>query len=400
MLDIADAGTRASNGVVSGSAARSDSASKSSAAIKATAAAERGRGILVQDVNVALGGAPVLRNTCVSAEAGRTLALLGPSGCGKTTLLRVLSGLQRLDSGCVILGDRVMSAPGMHESPNKRGVGMVFQDWSLFPHLSVAANVAFGLPRSQRPRRYPLARSASQRVDDLLEMVGVTDLAQRMPGSLSGGQQQRVALARALAPAPTVLLLDEPFSSLDTTLRVDVRAEVAALLKELAVTCVFVTHDQDEAFVLGDEVAVMRDGAVVQQASPARIYEQPADRWLAGFVGEADTVAGQAQGDIAYTVLGPVKLSTPMHGEVDVLLRPEELVMNDDRLAAGSATSDNFGIVDHVEFFGHDTLYYVRDTHSGAVLRCRDSGAPRFGVGANVELFHSGVPTVAFKRHC
>ncbi len=310
MLDIADAGTRASNGVVSVSAARSDSVSKSSAAIKATAAAERGRGILVKDVNVALGGAPVLRNTCVSAEAGRTLALLGPSGCGKTTLLRVLSGLQRLDSGCVILGDRVMSALGVHESPNKRGVGMVFQDWSLFPHLSVAANVAFGLPRSQRPRRYPLARSASQRVDDLLEMVGVTDLA------------------------------------------------------------------------------------------PARIYEQPADRWLAGFVGEADTVAGQAQGDIAYTVLGPVKLSTPMHGEVDVLLRPEELVMNDDRLAAGSATSDNFGIVDHVEFFGHDTLYYVRDTHSGAVLRCRDSGAPRFGVGANVELCHSGVPTVAFKRHC
>ncbi|MCY4069625.1 MAG: ABC transporter ATP-binding protein [Acidimicrobiaceae bacterium] len=364
------------------------------------AAAEPGRGIDrgigVEDACVALGGAEVLRNTCVTAEAGRTLALLGPSGCGKTTLLRVLSGLQRLDSGRVVLGGRVVSALGLHEPPNKRGVGMVFQDWSLFPHLSVAANVAFGLPRAQRPRSRMLTRPASQRVHDLLEMVGVADLAQRMPGSLSGGQQQRVALARALAPAPAVLLLDEPFSSLDTKLRISVRAEVAALLQELEVTCVFVTHDQDEAFVLGDEVAVMRDGVVVQQDPPARLYERPADRWLAGFVGEADTVSGRAQGDIAYTALGPVKLLTPMHGEVDVLLRPEEVVMNEGSRGGGSS-GDNAGTVDHVEFFGHDTLYYVLKARGG-VLRCRDSGAPRFGVGASVELCHSGVPTVAFER--
>ncbi len=355
------------------------------------------KGIVVDGVSVELGGAPVLQNTCVTAEAGRTLALLGPSGCGKTTLLRVLSGLQRLDSGRVILGGRVVSSPELHEPPNKRGVGMVFQDWSLFPHLSVAANVAFGLPRSQRPRNRMLSRPASPRVHELLEMVGVADLANRMPGSLSGGQQQRVALARALAPAPTVLLLDEPFSSLDTSLRIDVRAEVVALLQELEVTCVFVTHDQDEAFVLGDEVAVMRDGAVVQQATPSQLYEQPADRWLAGFVGEADTVAGRAQGDIAYTALGPVKLLIQMHGEVDVLLRPEELVMTEGNSGKGSETSDNTGIVDHVEFYGHDTLYYVREA-CGGILRCRDSGAPRFGVGAAVELCHSGVPTIAFER--
>ena len=164
---------------------------------------------------------------------------------------------------------------------DKRGIGMVFQDWSLFPHLTVAANVAFGLPRSERPRSRVLPRPASGRVSDLLDMVGIAELADRLPGSLSGGQQQRVALARALAPQPSVLLLDEPFSSLDTTLRVEVRAEVAALLRELEVTCLFVTHDQDEAFVLGDEVAVMRDGAVIQQASPA-VSLRAAHRPVAG----------------------------------------------------------------------------------------------------------------------
>ena len=266
---------------------------------------------------------------------------------------------------------------------------MVFQDWSLFPHLTVAANVAFGLPRSERPRNRVLPRPASGRVSDLLDLVGIPELADRLPGSLSGGQQQRVALARALAPQPAVLLLDEPFSCLDTTLRVDVRAEVAALLRELEVTCVFVTHDQDEAFVLGDEVAVMRDGRVIQQAPPAVLYERPADRWLAGFVGEADTVPGRAEGDIAHTALAPMRLRSPAHGAVDVLVRPEELAL----------TEGNSGTVDHIEFFGHDTLYYIRAA-DGGVLRCRTTGAPRFGIGATVDLCHSGVSTVAFPRAC
>ena len=349
------------------------------------ARARSGWGILVDGASVALGGAPVLRETSISAAPGRTLAILGPSGCGKTTLLRVLSGLQRVDSGTVMLGGRVVAGPGVHLAADKRGVGMVFQDWSLFPHLTVAANVAFGLPRAERPRSRLLPRPASARVRGLLDLVGIAKLADRLPGSLSGGQQQRVALARALAPRPSVLLLDEPFSSLDTTLRVEVRAEVAALLRELEVTCVFVTHDQDEAFVLGDEVAVMRDGAVIQQARPAVLYERPTDRWLAGFVGEADTVPGQAEGDIAYTVMGPMKLQSPLHGAVDVLLRPEELTL----------TEGNSGTVAHIEFFGHDTLYYIRRS-DGDVLRCRTTGAPRFGIGATVDLCHSGVSTVAF----
>ena len=362
-------------------------AAPSSVASPAGLVARRGRGILVDDVSVALGGSPVLRHATISAEPGQTLAILGPSGCGKTTLLRVLSGLQRLDSGRVVLGGTLVSGPGVHVAAEARGIGMVFQDWSLFPHLTVAANVAFGLPRSERPRSRVLPRPASRRVRDLLDMVGIAELADRMPGSLSGGQQQRVALARALAPQPSVLLLDEPFSSLDTTLRVEVRAEVAALLRDLEVTCLFVTHDQDEAFVLGDEVAVIRDGAVIQQASPAVLYEQPADRWLAGFVGEADTVAGRAEGDIAYTPMGPMKLQSPLHGEVDVLLRPEELAL----------TEGSSGTVDHIEFFGHDTLYYIREA-GGGVLRCRTTGAPRFAIGSSVDICHSGERTVAFPR--
>ena len=384
--------------------------------------ARRGRQVVVEAVSVSLGGAPVLRRASISAAPGQTLAILGPSGCGKTTLLRVLAGLQRVDSGRVVFGDTLMagpaaprngksgngasrngaakngasvngasrngaSGPAVHVAADKRGVGMVFQDWSLFPHLTVAANVAFGLPRAERPRSRILPRPASRRVSELLDMVGIAELADRLPGSLSGGQQQRVALARALAPQPSVLLLDEPFSSLDTTLRVEVRAEVAGLLRELEVTCVFVTHDQDEAFVLGDEVAVMRDGVVIQQASPAVLYERPADRWLAGFVGEADTVVGRAEGDVAHTALGPMRLRAPATGPVDVLVRPEEL----------SLTEGDSGTVAHIEFFGHDTLYYIRSA-AGDVLRCRTTGAPRFKIGTPVDLSHSGVSTVAFPR--
>ena len=367
----------------------------------------RGRWIVAYGVSVALGGSPVLRSATITAEAGRTLAILGPSGCGKTTLLRVLAGLQRPDSGHVFLGGKLVDGPAerrngssavaaprrgvsngrVHVAAHRRGVGMVFQDWSLFPHLTVAANVAFGLPRAERPRSRILPRPASRRVSELLDMVGIAELADRLPGSLSGGQQQRVALARALAPQPSVLLLDEPFSSLDTTLRVEVRAEVAGLLRELEVTCVFVTHDQDEAFVLGDEVAVMRDGVVIQQAAPAVLYERPADRWLAGFVGEADTVVGRAEGDVAHTALGPMRLRAPADGPVEVLVRPEEL----------SLTEGDSGTVAHIEFFGHDTLYYIRSA-AGDVLRCRTTGAPRFNIGTKVDLCHSGVSTIAFPR--
>ena len=342
-------------------------------------------GVDVERVSVSLGGVEVLSEVSVAESVGRTLSVLGPSGSGKTTLLRVVAGLQRVDSGVVMLGSRVVAADGVHVSADKRGVGMVFQDWALFPHLTVAANVAFGLPRAERPKGWIRPRPASRRVGDLLEMLEIADLADRLPESLSGGQRQRVALARALAPRPSVLLLDEPFSSLDTTLSLEVRTDVAVLLRSLGITCVFVTHDQDEAFALGDEVAVMRAGTVMQQASPDVVYERPASRWVAGFVGVAVTVPGAASGGRAQTFLGRLPLLEPASGAVDVLVRPEHL----------SLVHGEGAIVDHFEYYGHDTVYHVL-ADRGVMLQCRIAGAPRFAAGAEVAVRHSGAHTVAF----
>lgn len=331
------------------------------------------------------GGAVAANDVSLDARRGEILALVGPSGCGKTTLLRTLAGLYRIDSGTVTLEGEVVSADGVHVPADRRGVGMVFQDLALFPHLTVAANVAFGLPRSERPRGWFRRRPASQRVSDLLALLEVSHLADRLPDSLSGGQCQRVALARSLAPRPSILLLDEPFSSLDSALRLAVRTDVMLLLQDLGITCVFVTHDQGEAFVLGDEVAVMRQGAVVQQAPPDAVYERPADRWTAGFVGDATTVPGTASGDLAETPLGRLPLFEPSSGAVDVLVRPEQLSLTE----GAGATVDRF------EYRGHSTLYHVRTAHG--MMRCEIGGRPRFAVGAGVEVRHSGERSVAFR---
>jgi iron(III) transport system ATP-binding protein len=348
------------------------------------------QGFSVDSVRVRLAGGDVLRGVDLRAEPGQQLAVLGPSGCGKTTLLRALAGLQTIDGGEIAIGDQVVASGSIHLAAEDRGVGLVFQDWALFPHLTVAANVAYGLPAVQRGR-WSFGRRAHIRarasVQHLLDMVGIGELADRMPGSLSGGQQQRVALARALAPEPSVLLLDEPFSSLDTSLRTSLRTEVAGLLRELAITAVFVTHDQDEAFVLGDEVAVMRDGVVVQQAPPAELYAHPANPWLARFVGDADVLAGDGRGDCASTVIGRVPLEADTVGGVDVMVRPEDVV-----LEAGGDT-----VVISVEYYGHDAVTSVR-TPSGDVVRSRATGAPAFGVGDRVSVRHSGVKSIAFPR--
>ena len=348
------------------------------------------KGFSVDSVCVRLAGGDVLRGVDLRADPGQQLAVLGPSGCGKTTLLRSLAGLQAIDAGEIAIGERVVASASTHLVAEDRGVGLVFQDWALFPHLTVAANVAYGLPAGVRGRwsfgRRGQARMRSS-VQHLLDMVGIGELADRMPGSLSGGQQQRVALARALAPAPSVLLLDEPFSSLDTSLRTSLRTEVAALLRELAITAVFVTHDQDEAFVLGDEVAVMCDGVVVQQAPPAELYAHPATPWLARFVGDADVLTGEGRGDSATTAIGQVPLEAMTVGGVDVLVRPEDVV-----LEAGGDT-----IVCAVEYYGHDAVTSVR-TLSGDVVRSRTTGAPAFAVGDRVSVRHSGVKSIAFPR--
>jgi iron(III) transport system ATP-binding protein len=333
--------------------------------------------IEVAGVTKRFGALTVLDDVDLDVPAGTIVALLGPSGCGKTTLLRTIAGLERPDAGEVRRGGQVLSGGRVFVPPERRRIGMVFQDWALFPHMTVAGNVGYGLTGDER---------ASGRVDEALAMVELDGMGDRMPATLSGGQQQRVALARALAPRPTALLLDEPFSNLDTTLRVQVRAEVHHLLRELGVTTVFVTHDQDEAFILGDEVAVMLAGRIVQKATPGDLYSTPVSRAVAEFVGEANLLVGTAHGDRAETVVGDVPLATPARGEALVLLRPECV-----RLQAG-----DMGVVDLVEYYGHDAVYRVQ-LDAGPVVRARVARAEHRR-GARVALVYVGPPTIAYDR--
>ncbi len=292
----------------------------------------------------------------LTAEEGELVALLGPSGCGKTTTLRLIAGFEDLDGGTVEIGGRVVAGPGVSEPPERRQVGMVFQDGALFPHLSVAKNVAFGLPR--KVNRDALVRAA-------LRLVGLAGFEDRMPHELSGGQQQRVALARALAPSPQVILLDEPFSNLDAELRAAVRAEVRQILTDARTTAVLVTHDQEEALSLADRVAVMWQGRIVQDASPEELYHRPAGREIGVFVGNAQFIPGEGKGRRVVCALGELPAHGTANGPVDVMLRPESL-----RLTPSTDGQAANATVLTRAFFGHDQLMTVR-LDTGGTLNAR-----------------------------
>jgi iron(III) transport system ATP-binding protein len=341
------------------------------------------RRVTVEDAHLNLGGTPVLRGVSLTIEPGASVALLGPSGCGKTTLLRLIAGLERPDGGIVRLDDEVLNGGERFVEPEQRRVGMVFQDGALFPHLTVAENVAFGLHKTA---------DRDDRIGAALDLVGLGALAGRLPAHLSGGERQRVALARALAPEPAVLLLDEPFARLDATLRVQLRTEVRRLLSELGITSLFVTHDQDEAFVLGDEIAVMQAGRILQSGTPGELYERPSDRWVATFVGDANLFPGEASAGQAATDVGQVPLVAGLNdassGSVDVLLRPEFLELE----------SDGAWTVETVEFYGHDSMYQLtRD--DGHRLQVRSFTAPHHRRGERVSVRYVGPPTVAYSIH-
>ncbi|MGB6059139.1 MAG: ABC transporter ATP-binding protein [Microthrixaceae bacterium] len=316
------------------------------------------------------GTTPVLAGVDLQVASGSTVSLLGPSGCGKTTLLRSIAGLEVPDRGSIELEGRVLSGPDDFIAPESRRIGMVFQDWALFPHLSVGKNVGFGLPRSDR--------KDSSRIREALELVGLQGMEDRSPATLSGGQQQRVALARALAPRPAMLLLDEPFSNLDASLRGQVRGEVHRLLTDLGVTTIFVTHDQDEAFVLGDSVAVMSAGRIVQVGTPEQIYQQPVTPWVAGFVGDANFVSGLSNGNVAETILGRLEIERSLSGPVEVLIRPEDLTIK-----PGSGQSF-LGTVTLVEYLGHATRYLV--DCGGVSLAVRRQSTPILKRGESAEV--------------
>jgi iron(III) transport system ATP-binding protein len=326
--------------------------------------------------------AAILRGLDLDVPTGRLVALLGPSGCGKTTLLRIVAGFERADAGTVEVGGRLVEGPGRCVPPERRRVGIVPQEGALFPHLSVQDNVGFGLPRPAR--RGP-------RVDEVLDLVGLAGLGSRMPHELSGGQQQRVAVARALAPEPSLVLLDEPFSALDAGLRAQVRAEVRASLRAAGASAVLVTHDQQEALSVADVVAVVRDGRVVQSGDPWSVYARPADLGVAMFVGEAVVLPGSASAGAVSSPLGPLVATTSTTtGPVSVVVRPEQLEVEPGDLPCVEAV-----VADRV-FFGHDALLHLR-LPGGALALARTPGFPLPDTGSSVKVGVRG-PVVVFPR--
>jgi iron(III) transport system ATP-binding protein len=350
------------------------------------------RQLTVTGLHKAFGTHPVLTGLDLDVPAGSFTAILGPSGSGKTTLLRLLAGFERADAGSITIGDRVVDGPGAgYLPPERRQIGYVPQEGALFPHLSIAANVGFGLPARQR---------RGQRTDELLATVGLSGMAGRYPHQLSGGQQQRVALARALAIRPEVVLLDEPFASLDAHMRASVRADVHRICRDAGTTAILVTHDQDEALSMADRIAVLRDGTIVQYAAPQDLYTRPADPALARFVGDANLLDGKLAdwpgaiaGGAVDTILGllPLEPSSALaasSGEVTVLVRPEQLeILADCQDSADETRSGCLaGHVIACEYYGHDAVVRVQpDGEPGRQqVIVRTAGGPQLPAGTPV----------------
>jgi len=312
--------------------------------------------IAVHCVNLtkSFGGVRAVEGLDLTVLRGETLALLGPSGCGKTTTLRLIAGFEAPDAGQVEIGGRLVAGPGVFLPPEQRRIGMVFQDYALFPHLTVAKNVAYGLKRSE---------DRAARVGEVLALVGLSGLEARLPHELSGGQQQRVALARALAPQPEVLLLDEPFSNLDARLRTQVRGEVRNILKATSTTAIFVTHDQEEALYMGDQVGVMNAGQLEQIDTPEAIFHRPATPFVAQFVGIADFLVGEVQDRAIATEVGCLPICNELLGgtSIKVMMRPDFIDIR--------PSVDGVGVIVDREFQGIHYLYRVQ-LPSGATIQC------------------------------
>jgi iron(III) transport system ATP-binding protein len=326
------------------------------------------------DISKSFGDVRAVDGFSLEVEEGSVAALLGPSGCGKTTTLRLIAGFERPDAGTIAVGGRTIAGPEAFVPPERRRIGLVFQDYALFPHYDVAGNVAYALGR----------RADRDRVREVLDLVGLGGLAERSVDELSGGQQQRVALARALAPTPELILLDEPFSNLEAGLRERLREEVREILAEAGVTALFVTHDQEEALSLAEQVAVMRAGRVEQSGTPEEVYSRPASRWVAEFVGEIEVVPGEAVDGRVVCELGSLPSEPSRSGPVDVLVRPESVAIG----ISGPASAAEADVVGR-RFYGHDQLVELR-LRSGRTIRSRRLGFPAWHPGDRVRVWIDG----------
>ncbi|KEF31101.1 Ferric iron ABC transporter, ATP-binding protein [Marinobacter nitratireducens] len=341
----------------------------------------------VNNLSCGYGGESVVQDINFALSQGDIGCLLGPSGCGKSTILRALAGFLPINSGEIRLQAQAISLPGRTLAPEKRKIGMVFQDYALFPHLTIADNVGFGLHKMEKADK-------RQKVMELLKVVHLQDLADSYPHELSGGQQQRVALARALAPEPTLILLDEPFSNLDADLRRRLSLDVREILKNRGISAILVTHDQQEAFAMCDQVAVLRDGSIQQWDVPYNLYHEPANRFVASFVGQGGFVPGIALGpDTIESELGIIHGNRAYKWEkgtlVDVLIRPDDIVYDPESELRPKVVEKTFA--------GTSTLYRFHcsnDTEFEALFRSHLD----FHMGENVPVRVEADHLIAFER--
>jgi iron(III) transport system ATP-binding protein len=343
--------------------------------------------IEIQGVVKQLGKEKVVavENLNLDVNRGEILTILGPSGCGKTTTLRLIAGFEAPNSGRIVINGNLVAGDGRFIPPEKRSVGIVFQEFALFPHLNIWRNIAFGLRGTSQTEM-------DKRANAMVELAGLQGLEERYPYQLSGGQQQRVALARALAPSPLIVLLDEPFASIDPDLRSRMRMDLKRILKEAGVTAVFVTHDQEEAFLIADRIAVMDRGRIHQIGTPVEIYHHPRDRFVAEFVGKADFIKGKVRSTNVTTEIGEFTLDDTIHvedgAEVSVMLRPGDI----DVVPAEFGT----GTIEVVEFKGEDTVYSVK-LKSGQAIHSSQHSSSIHSIGTKVMVVANPAHLIMFK---
>ena len=341
----------------------------------------------VNNIRAAYDKQHVVNDVSFQLDEGELACLLGPSGCGKTTILRAISGFQSISSGAIELGGKILCDSTNELSPEKRNVGMVFQDHALFPHLTIYQNVCFGLKNLDKKEQH-------QRVADLLSLVGMDGYEDKYPHELSGGQSQRIALARAIAPQPKLLLMDEPFSNLDTELRESLGYEVRSLLKQLNMTAIMVTHDQHDAFALGDQVGVMSAGALMQWDSSFNLYHAPNNRFVANFIGDGVFIEGRmVDNNVVKTSFGEIRGQTVnqqlIGQDIDLLLRPDDVVFN--------MNSSTKGQIIRKAFKGAQTLYTIKP-ESGSILMSLVPSHDDYQIGDNIGLSIDADHLVCFSR--